>query len=241
MVRILGVANLLPEDGNAAMVGMLNRDGSTSEKLVTLLVCESGCKTGLLVFTLCVAGCGLGSFDSDVPSRSEEMQCVKNLQTLHLALQKYVSMYGDLPRGQDGEVSIDPLTDANVQDMVGLDGSVFRCRSDENMTRPSYVLNPALCITDLGSNSATVAACESTPNHGRARMQDRTRIVLIGDGSRVVMNLPQKEQNEWYRLFLLGDKRACTVISRSGAKGNWASSDVMWYVGQPRGYVPNEL
>ena len=227
-------------DGNATLVGMLGRNDDMCVQWTTSLGVESVYKTALLVFAVCITSCRLGSFGGDVRSRSKEIQCVRNMRTLYCALVKYISLYGHLPHGQNGQVSIDPLTDTNVQDRVGLEASVLRCPSDGNTTRPSYVLNPALCIADLGPESATVIACERTPNHYESRTQNHTRIVLIGDGSSVVMDLPRKDQEEWYRLFLLGNKRACTVHATSGAKGNWASSNIMWYVGQQQGYVPNE-
>jgi hypothetical protein len=54
------------------------------------------------------------------------------------------------------------------------------------------------------------------------------------------MDLPLKEQEEWRRLFLAGDKRACSVSMEDGSKGNWTNSGIMWYVGEEKGYVPNE-
>ena len=54
------------------------------------------------------------------------------------------------------------------------------------------------------------------------------------------MDLPLKEQEEWRQLFLSGDNRAYIVSASDGVKGNWTSSGIMWYVGQEKGYVPNE-
>jgi hypothetical protein len=159
---------------------------------------------------------------------------------LYDALGKYITLHGDLPRGKDGEVSIDPLGDPKVQEDVGIDSSVLKCPSDDNSAVSSYVLNPALSVHDLGRDSATVIACDRAPSHISPRTHNSVRVVLIGDGSRVVMDLPMKTQEEWLRLFLSGDKLACTVSARDAAKGNWISCGIMWYIGHEKGYVPNE-
>jgi hypothetical protein len=162
------------------------------------------------------------------------------MRMLYDALVEYVSLHGDLPRGKDGQVSIEPLGDPEVRKEVGLDFSVLRCPADRNSARPSYVLNPALSVDDLRRHSATVVACDRAANHFGPDTHNRIRVVLIGDGSRVVMNLPLKEQEEWRRLFLSGDKLACTVSARDGAAGNWTSNRIMWYIGQEKGYARNE-
>ncbi len=188
-----------------------------------------------LLLTVCIVGCA-----GDVRSAAKRTQCVDNLRVLYDALVTYASLEGDLPRDRDGRVSIDPLGDPNVQKDVGIDSSVLKCPADEDSAGPSYVLNPALSVHDLGRDSATVIACDRIPNHVRSGTPNSTRVVLIGDGSRVVMDIPLKEQEEWLRLFLSGDNRACTVSASNGTKGNWTSSGIMWYVGQEKGYVPNE-
>ncbi len=201
---------------------------------------EPVCKVALLLLTLFVASCRFGSFGSDVRSEAKRMKCETNLRTLYSGLASYISLYSDLPRGRDGQVSIDSFTESRVQKKVGIDYSVLRCPADKNSARPSYVLNPALSVTDLGPNSATVIACDRVANHFGAQTHNGIRLVLIGDGSTVRMDLPQKEQEEWYRLFLSGDNLACTVAAKDGAKGNWTSTEIMWYVGKDQGYVPNE-
>jgi hypothetical protein len=52
------------------------------------------------------------------------------------------------------------------------------------------------------------------------------------------MDLALKDQEEWRRLFLSGDKRACT-ISVNDQSNEWTSIDVRWYIGDERGYVSN--
>jgi hypothetical protein len=194
----------------------------------------------MLLFTLCIAGCRVGSFHADARPAAKRSQCQANLRMLYDALVKYVSLHGDLPRDKDGQVSIEPLGDLEVQKELGIDCSVLRCPADMNSAGPSYALNPALSVDDLQRDSATVVACDRIANHLGPHTQNNIRVVLIGDGSTLVMDLPLKEQEVWRRLFLTGDKLACTVSVRNGAKGSWASSDIMWYVGQEKGYMPNE-
>ncbi len=196
-------------------------------------------KGAMLLFTLCVAGCRIGGC-GDVRSAAKTFQCEDNMRMLYDALVKYVSLHGDLPRGKDGKVSIEPLGDPEVQKEVGLDSSTLKCPADRNSAKLSHVLNPALSVDDLHRQSATVVACDRAANHFGPHTQNKIRVVLIGDGSRVVMGLPLKQQEEWLRLFLAGDKLACTVTASGGAAGNWTSSRIMWYVGHERGYAPNE-
>lgn len=198
------------------------------------------CKTALLLCTVGIVGCQIGSFGGDVRSAAREAQCKSNLRTLYDALVKYVSLHGDVPRGKDGKASIEPLDDPKIQKEVGIDSSTLKCPADNNSAGPSYVLNPALSVHDLGTNSATIIACDCLPNHLGARTHNSVTVVLIGDGTTVVMDLPPKEQEDWRRLFLSGDKRACSVSMKDGSKGNWTSSGIMWYVGQEKGCVPNE-
>lgn len=201
---------------------------------------ESVLLSALLLCTVGIAGCQLSSVDGDVRSAAREAQCKTNLRTLYGALVKYVSLHGDVPRGKDGEASIDPLDDPKVQEEVGIDSSTLRCPADNNSSEPSYVLNPALSVHDLGRDSAIIIACDRLPSHLGARTHNSVTVVLIGDGTTVVMDLPLKEQKDWRRLFLSGDKGACSVSMRDGSKENWTSSGVMWYVGREKGRVPNE-
>ena len=195
------------------------------------------CKTTLLLCMVGIAGCQVGSLGGDVRSAAREAQCNTNLRTLYDALVKYVSLHGDVPRGKDGKASIDLLDDPKIQKEVGIDSSTLRCPADRNSSGPSYVLNPALSVHDLGRDSATIVACDRLPNHVGAYTHNRVTVVLIGDGATVRMDLPLKEQEEWRRLFLSGDKRACSVSMK---EGNRTSSGAMWWVGEEKGYVPNE-
>ncbi len=197
------------------------------------------CKNTLLLLTVGIAGCQVGSFGGDVRSAAREAQCKRNLRALYDALVEFVALHGDVPRGEDGKASIEPLNDPKVQKAVGIDFSTLRCPAD-NSPGPSYMLNPALSAHDLGSTSATIIACDRLPNHLGARTHNSVTVVLIGDGTTVVMDLSPKEQQEWRRLFLSGDKRAGSVTTKDGSKGNWTSSGVLWYVGHERGCVPNE-
>lgn len=194
------------------------------------------CKTTLLLCTVGIVGCQVGGC-CDVRPTARRAQCQTNLRTLYDALVKYVSLHGDVPRGKDRKVSIDPLDDPKIQKEVGIDSSTLRCPADNNSAGPSYVLNPALSVHDLRRDSATVIACDRLPNHLGACTHNSVTVVLIGDGTTVVMDLPLKEQEEWRRLFLSGDKRACSVSMK---EGNRTSSGAMWYVGEEKGYVPNE-
>ena len=198
------------------------------------------CKTALLLCVVGIAGCRFGSVGGDVRSAARRAQCTTNLRTLYDALLKYVSVHGDVPRAKDGKASIDPLDDPKIQEEVGIDPSTLRCPADNNSAGPSYVLNPALSVRDLARDSATVIACDRLPNHVGAYTHNPVTVVLIGDGATVPMDLPLKEQEEWRRLFLSGDERACHLSTKDGTEGNWTSSDIMWYVGQEKGYVPNE-
>jgi hypothetical protein len=199
---------------------------------------RSMCKATLLLCMVAILGCQLGGC-SDARPAARRAQCQDNLRTLYDALVKHTSLYGDVPRGSDGKASIDPLDDPKIQKEVGIDSSTLRCPTDSSSTGPSYMLNRALSVHDLGRDSATVVACDRLPNHLGSRTGNRVAVVLIGDGSTVVMDLPAKEQDEWRRLFLSGDRRACTVSMQDGSKGNWTSSGIVWYVGQEE-YSPNE-
>jgi len=191
-----------------------------------------------LLFMVGIVGCRVGSFGCDARSAARRAQCQANMRMLYDALVKYVSLHGDVPRGNDGRASIDPLDDPKIRKEVGIDASTLRCPADTDSAGPSYLLNPAFSVHDLGSDSTTIIACDRRPNHPGLHNSDT--VVLIGNGATVMMDLPLKEQEEWHRLFLSGDKRACSVSMKGGSKGNWISSDIMWYVGQEKGYVPNE-
>lgn len=170
-------------------------------------------------------------------SAARRSQCEANLRTLHAALTKYISLYGDVPRGKDGKASIDPLDDPRIQKEIAVSSSILKCPADKTSTGPSYVLNPALSVCDLGHDSATIIACDRLPNHVSATTGNPVTVVLIGDGTTLLMDLPLEEQEEWRRLFLSGDKRACSVSMKGG---NTTSSGAMWYVGREKGYMPNE-
>ena len=194
----------------------------------------------VLLFMVGIVGCRVGSLGGDVRSAAREDQCKTNLRTLYDALVKYVSIHGDVPRGNDGKASIDPLDDPKIQKEIGIDSSILRCPADNNSAGPSYVLNPALSVHDLGRDSATVIACDRLPNHLGASTHNPITVVLIGNGARVVMDLPLKEQESWRQLLLSGDKRACSISMKDESKGFWTNSDIMWYVGGEKGYLPNE-
>ena len=168
-------------------------------------------------------------------SAAKRMQCEANLRKLYVGLESYISTHGDLPRCKDGRVSIDSLYDPRVRKEMGIDSSVLRCPADESSEKPSYVLNPALTIQDLGRHSSTIVACDRIPRHLGVQTHEYVRVVLLGDGSIVKMDLPQKEQEAWYRLFSSGNKRACTVTAKDGVKGHWTSSNIAWYVGDADG------
>jgi hypothetical protein len=178
----------------------------------------------LLCTVSMVGGC------CDARPAARRAQCQANLRTLYDALVKYVSLYGDVPRGNDGKASLDPLHDPTIQREVGIDSLALRCPADENSLSSSYLLNPALSVRDLGHDSATVIACDRLPNHPGSR--NSVAVVLIGDGATVVMDLPLKEQEEWRRLLLSGDKRACSVSMKDGSAHNWTSDGIRWYVGE---------
>lgn len=196
---------------------------------------------GIMALSFVVA---LGAFLLDnvamVKPTAERARCQANLGTLYKALVQYVSLHNDVPRGRDGNVSIDPLSNPKIQKDVGIDSSTLRCPADNNATGSSYVLNPAMSVHDLRRDSTTVIACDRLPNHLGEGTHNGRAVVLIGDGTTVMMDLPLKEQEDWRRLFLSGDKRAGSVSMKDGSKGNWTSSGVIWYVGSENGYVPNE-
>jgi hypothetical protein len=162
------------------------------------------------------------------------------MKTLYDGLVKYVSLYGDVPRGKDGKASIIPLTEPKIQNAIGIDPSILKCPAIRNPTGPSYVLNPALSIHDFGPDSTTVIACERAPNHHRSHAQNAITVVLIGSRTTVEMALSEKDQEAWRRLFLSGDKRACHISMKDGSTGHWTDADITWFVGQKKGYVPNE-
>ena len=221
--------------GHALSGGNPNLNRAMWEREAKSRSAGTACNAVLLVLTVCIVGCA-----GDVRSVARCAQCQNNLRTLYDALVTYVSLHGDLPRGKDGQVSIDPLVDPKVQKEVGIDAAMLTCPADMSSTGPSYMINPNLTVEDLSDKSATVVACDRLPNHSEALSDNDIRLVLIGDGSIVTMNLPLKQQEEWGRLFLSGDKCACTVSARDGSRGNWTSADVMWYVGGEKGYVQNE-
>ena len=185
-----------------------------------------GSRAALLLVVLATAACQFGSVGGDVRGAADRMQCEANLRRLYVGLENYISVYGDLPRGKNGLVSIEILDDPRVRRELGIEFSELRCPADKNPENPSYVLNPALSIQDLGPQSATVIACERIPCH--AGVKHSIRAVLIGDGSTVMMDLPKKEQDVWYRLFSSGNRRACIVTPKDGVKGNWTSCNIIW-------------
>lgn len=215
----------------------LIRERFMRERKAKLTKVRPICKTVLLLLTVGIAGCRVGSFGGDVRSAARRAQCETNLRTLYDALAKYISLHGDVPCGKDGKASIDPLDDPKIQNELGISSSILRCPADNNSTEPSYVLNPTLSAHDLGRDSTTIIACDRLPNHLGADTHNPVTVVLIGDGATLLMDLPLKEQGEWRQLFLSGDKRACSVSMK---EENRTSSGAMWYVGKEKGYVPNE-
>jgi hypothetical protein len=193
----------------------------------------------VLLLVVGLPGCQLGGC-CDARPTARRAQCETNLRTLYDALVKYVSLHKDVPRGNDGKASMDPLDEPSIQKELGIDSSMLRCPADKDSKGPSYLVNPALSVHDLAPDSTTIIACDRLPNHLGAHTHNSLTVVLIGDGAVVVMDLPLEEQEEWRRLFLSGDKRACSVSTKDGSKGHWTSSGIMWYIGEERGYVPNE-
>ena len=187
-----------------------------------------------------MAGCGCGSIGGDVRSAGREAECRQNLQTLYDGLRKHISLYGDVPRDKDGKASIVPLTDPQIQNAIGIDSSILKCPAERNSTGPSYLLNPTLSTHDLGPDSAAVIACDRAPNHRGGPGHGGATVVLIGNGTTVVMTLPEDDQEAWRRLFLAGDERACRISKKDGSTRHWASVDVSWFVGQDKGYMPNK-
>ena len=146
------------------------------------------------------------------------------MRSFYAALLTYASLHGDLPCNDSGEVSIDPLTHAKTQREVGITSSTLICPADHHPAGPSYLLNPALSLSDFGRDSTTVVACDKPPNHsdtetGVSYHSDGTgfSLILIGDGTVRQMALPLKDRERWLRLFLAGDKRA----SNYPEDGNW--------------------
>jgi len=199
-------------------------------RVTALLICTCGA----------LYGCHGGSNSGDVRSVARETQCRTNLRALYEALVQYASLHGDVPRTEHGEASIDALVDPGAHNSVNVTSAKLRCPVDKNPVGRSYLLNPALSVDDLGSESPTIVACDRLPHHIGVNTHNSTSVVLLGDGATVVMDLPLQEQEEWRQLFEVGDKRACRVSSKDGTKGNWTSSNIIWYIGQGRGYVPNE-
>lgn len=163
--------------------------------------------------------------------------CQANLRSLYDALLTYASLHGDVPRGEDGNASLDPFGERKIQDELGIGPSVLRCPSDRSASRCSYLLNPRLSVRDLGAESSTIVAIDMFSHYGGSGRG--SRMVLIGDGSTVLMELPAAEHGEWRRLFLSGDERACKVSMRDGSRA-WTTSGVRWYVGGKKGYLSNE-
>lgn len=194
----------------------------------------------LLLLTVGVAGCQIGGC-SDARLAGRRAKCEANLHALYDALEKYVKLHGDVPRAKDGRASIDLLDDARTQKELGIDPSILRCPADKNPVGSSYLLNPALSAGDLGHDSATIVACDRVPDHVGVRTGNGVTVILTGNGDTVLMDLPIEEQEDWRRLFLSGDKRASKLSMKDGSKPtNGTTSGVMWYVGNGKGYVPND-
>jgi hypothetical protein len=150
---------------------------------------------------------------------------------LRRALVTYATQHRDVPRQKDGRASLDPL----------LGSLTLQCPAAKDGQHAAYVLNAALTVDDLRPRSKTIVACDQLPHHiGGSITHNPVRMVLVGDGATAMMDLPLKEQEEWWRLFVAGDERAGSKSLREGANESfWSSKDVLWYVGPEKGYVPN--
>ncbi|HWB12537.1 MAG TPA: hypothetical protein VG826_25150 [Pirellulales bacterium] len=192
--------------------------------------------TALLLLLLAFFARDLGIVADARPS-AERAQCRANLQAIWKALFDYASLHGDVPRGNDGNASLEPLDDPELQKELGFDSSILRCPTDYRPEGRSYLLNPTLSVRDLAGDSKTIVACDRLPRHRYDRRLKST-MVLLGDGQTVSMYLSPEDQEEWRRLFLSGDKRACTMSTKDDSSF-WAPVDVLWYVGEKKGYVAN--
>lgn len=193
-----------------------------------------------LFLLLCISEIvGCGSIGGDARSAGREAGCRANLRTLYDGLKKHISLYGDVPRDKDGKASLIPLTEPEAQNAIGIDSSILKCPAERDSTGPSYLLNPALSTHDFGPDSATVIACDRVPNHRGGPGRNGATVVLIGNGTTVVITLPEDDQEAWRRLFLAGDERACRISKKDGSTEPWTDDDITWFVGQERGYVSN--
>jgi len=183
--------------------------------LVALIFVSLAALVGLIVSQTCRAK----------PAHQRSV-CVANLRALYHAIVAYSSSHGDVPHGKDGKVSIDRLTDPDVQSEVGIDPTVLRCPADTTPGRPSYLLNPSLKASDLRADSTTVVAFDIPTNHSGGAN------VLVGDGSVHFMVLPLDQRQRWVQLVVSGDSRAAQVCR--GDAGD------RWYVGGKEGWTPSD-
>ena len=173
-----------------------------------------GCrgKAIMLFLAASVAGCHIGSFD-DVRPHAQRAACREHLKNIGAALTKYVAAHNSLPRSSAGEASLgEALQDRHVQKELGIDAALVKCPADASPERISYIFNPALTAADIAPDSTTVVACDRQPVHpGISGATDSpTSVILLGNGAVTTMYLPQEERENWIKLFLAGDKRACT-------------------------------
>ena len=166
----------------------------------------------MLLLAICVAGCRIGSF-ADVRPHAHRAACAERLKKIGVALTKYVDSHNSLPRSNAGEASLgEALQDPQVQKELGIDAALVKCPADSSPERISYIFNPALTAADIAPTSTTVVACDRQPVHpGVSGAADSpTSVILLGNGAVTTMYLPQKQRDGWIKLFLAGDKRACT-------------------------------
>ena len=187
------------------------------------------CSTTLLLFAAVVMSCCVGNC-CDARSAARMQQCNTNLSTLYDALVKYISVHGNVPRGKEGQASLDPLNDATIQKELDIAPATLRCPADESSGGSSYLLNPNLSACDLAHDSWTVIAFDRIPRHGS---RSTITLVLTGNGARLSLRLPLEEQEQWRRLVMAGDRRACSPSVT-------ADGDIRWYVGEERGYVADD-
>jgi hypothetical protein len=166
----------------------------------------------LLLFAASMVGCRIGSF-TDVRPHANRAACQENLKSIGAALTKYVAAHNELPRSSSGETSLTvAMQDPQVQMELGVDATLLRCPGDASPAGMSYIFNPALTAADIAPDSTTVVACDRQPVHpGISGATDSpTSVILLGNGAVTTMYLPQEEREKWIKLFLAGDKRACT-------------------------------
>ena len=160
----------------------------------------------ILILVAVIAGFGLlfvllRGLDDIRPSVQRE-ECRQHLRTLYDAIDKYVSANGNLPRDQNGQVSLALFAAQEMPVEYRVNREVLKCPAINRATGIDYFCNPELSAADFFPHSHTVIACDRPENH------PDFMLMLLGDGSVRFFIAPLENREKWTQLFLSGDQES---------------------------------